>query len=79
MVTTAAFIAIGYEPETALLNGLVEVDGIGHALVDVRMQTSVSGLFAVGSARQQSSGQISSISGDGVTAAIFSHRYISSK
>ena len=79
IVTTAAFIAIGYEPETALLNGLVEVDGIGHALVDVRMQTSVSGLFAVGSARQQSSGQISSIGGDGVTAAIFSHRYISSK
>jgi thioredoxin reductase len=76
IVTAAVFIAIGIESETALLTGLVEVDGMGRALVHVRMQTSVPGLFAVGSARQGSSRQISSITGDGVTAAIFSHRYI---
>jgi thioredoxin reductase (NADPH) len=73
------FIAIGYEPETALLSGLIDRDPMGHAVVDLHMQTSVPGLFAVGSARQGSSGQIASVSGDGVTAAIFSHRYISSK
>lgn len=79
IVTAAVFIAIGFEPETALLRGLVQLDGMNHAPVDLHMQTSVPGIFAVGSARQGSSGQISSVSGDGVTAAIFSHRYMSAK
>ena len=77
--TAAAFIAIGFEPETVLLRGLIELDPVGHAPVDLHMQTSIPGLFAIGSARQGSSGQISSVTGDGVTAAIFSHRYISAK
>ena len=79
IATAAVFIAIGFEPETALLNGLVQLDSMGHAPVDLQMQTSIPGLFAIGSARQGSSGQIASVTGDGVTAAIFSHRYISAK
>ncbi len=79
IATAAVFLAIGFEPETALLRSLIEIDPMGHAPVDLHMQTSVAGLFAVGSARQGSSGQISSVSGDGVTAAIFSDRYISAK
>jgi thioredoxin reductase (NADPH) len=79
IATAAVFLAIGFEPETALLRSLIETDPMGHAPVDLHMQTSVPGLFAVGSARQESSGQISSVSGDGVTAAIFSDRYISAK
>ena len=79
IATAAVFIAIGFEPETALLRGLVHLDSMDHAPVDLHMQTSIPGLFAVGSARQGSSGQISSVTGDGVTAAIFSHRYISAK
>ena len=79
IATAAVFIAIGFEPETALLSGLVQLDSMAHAAVDLHMQTSMPGLFAVGSARQGSSGQISSVTGDGVTAAIFSHRYISTK
>ncbi|HEX6172473.1 MAG TPA: FAD-dependent oxidoreductase [Candidatus Binatia bacterium] len=79
IVTAAVFIAIGFEPETALLTSLIEIDPMGHAPVDLHMQTSMPGLFAVGSARQGSSGQISSVTGDGVTAAIFSHRYISTR
>jgi thioredoxin reductase (NADPH) len=79
VATAAVFIAIGFEPETALLRGLVQLDSMGHAPVDLHMQTTIHGLFAVGSARQGSSGQISSVTGDGVTAAIFSDRYISAK
>ena len=79
VATAAVFIAIGFEPETALLRGLVQLDSMDHAPVDLHMQTSIPGLFAVGSARQGSSGQISSVTGDGVTAAIFCHRYICAK
>jgi thioredoxin reductase (NADPH) len=73
------FVAVGYEPQTSLLRGIADIDEGGHAKVDLHMQTSVPGLFAVGSARQGSSGQLASSAGDGVTAAIFSHRYILSK
>jgi thioredoxin reductase (NADPH) len=76
ITTDGVFIALGFEPETTLLKGLVEIDPMGHAPVDLGMQTSIPGLFAVGTARQGSSGQISSVTGDGVTAAVFSHRYI---
>lgn len=73
------FIAIGYEPETILLKDLVQLDPMGHVPVDLQMRTSVSGLFAVGSARQQTAGQLASVAGDGVTAAISAHRYLVNK
>jgi thioredoxin reductase (NADPH) len=58
------------------LNSIADLDGGGHALVDLQMQTSVPGLFAVGAARQGNVGQLASAAGDGVTAAIAAHRYL---
>lgn len=72
----AVFIAIGFDPETTLLEGIAEIDGSGHALVDLQMQTSVAGLFAVGAGRQGSAGQLASAAADGVTAAIAAHRFL---
>lgn len=71
------FIAVGFQPETKLLQGLVQLDPIGHAPVDIHMQTTVVGLYAVGAARQGNAGQLASAAGDGVTAAIAAHRYLS--
>jgi thioredoxin reductase (NADPH) len=70
------FIAIGFDPETALLQALVNLDSMGHARVDLQMQTSVPGLYAVGSARQGHVGQLISAAGDGVTAAVAAHHYL---
>jgi alkyl hydroperoxide reductase subunit AhpF len=44
IATAAVFIAIGFEPETALLRSLIEIDPMGHAPVDIHMQTSIPGL-----------------------------------
>lgn len=70
------FLAVGFEPDVTLLNNIADLDSGGHALVDLQMQTSVPGLFAVGAARQGNSGQLASAAGDGVTAAIAAHRYL---
>jgi thioredoxin reductase (NADPH) len=70
------FIAVGFEPETILLREFVNLDGGGHATVDLQMQTSLPGLFAVGAARQGNAGQLASAAGDGVTAAMAAHRYL---
>jgi thioredoxin reductase (NADPH) len=70
------FIAVGCDPDTTLLNDIVPLDPMGHVAVDIHMQSSVPGLFAVGFARQGSAGQLVTVAGDGVTAAIAAHRYL---
>ena len=76
VTVSAVFTAIGFEPDTNLLKDLVQLDPIGHAPVDIHMQTTVPGLFAAGSARQGNAGQLASAAGDGVTAAVAAHRYL---
>jgi thioredoxin reductase (NADPH) len=73
------FLAVGYDPETALVKDLLELDPMGHIAVDLQMQTTIPGLFAVGAARQGSVGQLGSVVGDGVTAAVAAHHYLLTK
>jgi thioredoxin reductase (NADPH) len=70
------FIAVGCDPDTALLKDIVPLDPMGHVPVDIQMQSSVPGLFAVGFARQGSAGQLVTVAGDGVTAAMAAHRFL---
>jgi thioredoxin reductase (NADPH) len=76
VIVSGVFTAIGFEPDTSLLKDLLQLDPIGHAPVDIHMQTTVPGLFAAGSARQGNAGQLASAAGDGVTAAVAAHRYL---
>ena len=70
------FIYVGLFPNTALLRGVVELDGAGHVAVDQRLQTSVPGIFAAGDLRQYSSRQVVAAAGDGATAAIWAAEYL---
>ncbi|HEY4670223.1 MAG TPA: FAD-dependent oxidoreductase, partial [Tepidiformaceae bacterium] len=47
------FIFIGQTPNSHLLKGLVEMDAGGHAIVDLKMRTSVPGLYVAGDVRTQ--------------------------
>lgn len=76
MPTAAVFIFIGQTPNNHLLKGLVQLDSGGHALVDLRMQTSVPGLFVAGDLRAQSARQLVAACGDGATAAIAAEHYL---
>ena len=73
------FVYVGLEPNAGIADGLLERDGGGHIPVNVSMETSVPGVFAVGDIRQHSSSQLVSAAGDGATAAIAAFRYISGK
>ena len=73
------FVYVGLQPNGGIANGLVDTDGGGHIPVNVSMETSVPGVYAVGDIRQHSSSQLISAAGDGATAAIAAHRYISGK
>jgi len=73
------FIYVGLEPNSELVRGLVRLDNAGHIPVNLWMETSVPGLYAVGDIRQSSASQLVSAAGDGATAAIAAFRYIRGK
>ena len=61
---------VGLEPNSELVNGLVDRDNAGHIPVNLSMETSEPGLYAVGDVRQHSAAQLVAAAGDGATAAI---------
>lgn len=70
------FIFIGQTPNNHLLQGLVDLDVGGHAIVDLEMATSVPGLFVAGDLRTKAARQLVSAAGDGATAAITAEHYL---
>lgn len=73
---SAVFIFIGQTPNSHLLKGLVELDEGGHARVDLRMRTTVPGLFVAGDLRIDAARQLVSACGDGATAALAAEAYL---
>lgn len=67
--TKGVFIFIGYEPNSKLLEGKVELDS-GYVVVNLNMKSSHDRLYAAGDIRKNAVKQVSSSGGDGATAAI---------
>ena len=71
------FVYIGLTPNAgSIAQGLLETDPAGHIPVNLSMETAIPGIYAIGDIRQHSSSQLISAAGDGATAAIAAHRYI---
>jgi thioredoxin reductase (NADPH) len=70
------FVAIGLDPATAFLRGVVALDPSGHIETDIMMRTSRAGIFAAGDIRKNSVAQLAAVAGDGATAAIAAYRYL---
>jgi thioredoxin reductase (NADPH) len=73
---SGVFVFVGLEPNTAFLQGVVDLDSGGHVVVDAHLQTSVKGVFAAGDIRQGSARQLVSAAGDGASAAVFAAHYL---
>jgi len=70
------FVYIGLTPETAWLNGLLDLDASGRIPTDDAMRTRLPGLFAAGTVRSGSAGRAASAAGDGAMAAVAADRYL---
>ena len=66
----AAFIYVGYHPNTEYIKGILELDSGGHVCTDIHMRTAVPGIYACGDARAESTRQLGAAVGDGITAAL---------
>ena len=73
---SGVFVFVGLEPNTAFVQGVVDLDGAGHVVVDERLQSSVPGVFAAGDLRQHSVAQLAAAAGDGATVAVNVFRYL---
>jgi thioredoxin reductase (NADPH) len=79
LAVTGAFIFIGFQPNTGIIDGHVDHDSMGYLLTDANMQTSMGGLFAAGDVRAQLTRQVTTAAGDATTAAIAVEKYLAAR
>ncbi|MGO3751906.1 MAG: NAD(P)/FAD-dependent oxidoreductase [Peptoniphilaceae bacterium] len=70
------FIFIGSDPQTSLVEGIVDLDEKGYIIVDEKKQTSIKGLFAAGDCTNGYLKQVISAVSEGATAAVAAERFI---
>ena len=73
------FVAIGHEPNSQLVKGLLELDPMGYIIANERMGTSLPGIFVAGDVRSGSTRQIATAVGDGSIAAMSAEKYLTEK
>lgn len=70
------FLDIGWTPNTAFLENLVELNDQKEVIVDLNGSTSLPGLFAAGDVTQVKGKQIIIAAGEGAKAALNAHEYL---
>ncbi len=70
------FIFVGMNVNSSLVKDLCKLNEYGEVVVDLNMQTSLPGLFAIGDVRQNSVKQVIASAGDGSVAALNVVKYV---
>ena len=74
--TEGVFVFIGHNPQTAFIQGLVDLDENGYILTNGKMETNVPGIYGVGDVIQKESRQVVTAAADGALAGIWAGHYI---
>lgn len=74
--TNNVFIAIGQVPQNDIFKTLVQTDERGFIVTNERMETSLSGFFAIGDTRKKDVCQLANAFGDASIASVFVDKYL---
>ena len=75
--TMGLFVFIGYQPQTELFKGKVDIDQYGYIVAGESTETNVPGVFVAGDCRVKEVRQVVTAAADGAVAAIMAEKYIS--
>ena len=70
------FVFAGYEPETALVKDIIELDDCGYILTDKNCKTNIEGVYAAGDVCQKHLRQMVTATSDGAIAATEMEKYV---
>ena len=71
------FIAIGHEPNSAIFQDEIELDGNGYIIIKNNTETNVTGVFCAGDVHDHRYRQAVTAAGFGCMAAIDVDKYLS--
>lgn len=70
------FVAVGMDPSTELLKGVVDLDENGYVIAGEKCKTSVAGIFAAGDLRTKALRQVVTAAADGASAIYEIEKYL---
>jgi thioredoxin reductase (NADPH) len=76
IVCDGVFVSIGRKPNTALLQGQVDLDPQGYVEAGESCRTNIPGVFAVGDVRTKALRQIVTAAADGAVAVHYAVEYL---
>ncbi|MDV4150982.1 FAD-dependent oxidoreductase [Clostridium sp. AL.422] len=77
--TFGIFVFVGYQPQTDVFKGKVDMDRWGYILTNENMETNVKGVYAAGDLRPKMLRQVVTAVADGAIAATDAERYVTSE
>lgn len=77
--TFGIFMFVGYDANTSLFKGIVDMDDHNFIITNQDMETNIPGVFAAGDLRQKTLRQVVTAASDGAIAATVAYKYIQEK